>query len=35
VIPALVDVGIALVVFVARFELALGVVVRVVMGSYI
>ncbi|KAG1727621.1 ABC transporter type 1, transmembrane domain-containing protein [Suillus lakei] len=35
VIPALVDVCVALVVFVVRFEPALGAVVGVVMGSYI
>lgn len=35
VIPALVDICVALVVFVVRFEPALGAVVGVVMGSYI
>lgn len=35
VIPALVDICVALVVFVFRFEPALGAVVGVVMGSYI
>ncbi|KAG2153648.1 uncharacterized protein EDB93DRAFT_1248550 [Suillus bovinus] len=35
VVPALVDICVALVVFVIRFEPALGVVVGVVMGSYI
>ncbi|KAG1878177.1 mitochondrial half-size ABC transporter [Suillus subluteus] len=35
VIPALVDICVALVVFVFRFEPALGAVVAVVMGSYI
>ncbi|KAG1802462.1 uncharacterized protein BJ212DRAFT_1397678 [Suillus subaureus] len=35
VIPALVDICAAHVVFIVRFEPALGVVVRVVMESYI
>ncbi|KAG2741443.1 P-loop containing nucleoside triphosphate hydrolase protein [Suillus brevipes Sb2] len=35
VIPALMDICVALVVFVVRFEPALGAVVGVVMGSYI
>lgn len=35
VVPALVDICVALVVFVVKFEPALGAVVGVVMGSYI
>jgi hypothetical protein len=35
VLPALLDVAVAVVVFIIRFELALGVVVGVVMNGYI